>query len=108
MMQRPNGRLPCSFSDLVDSRLWAIGTIKFAIRRSSQFRFDYFLEISPNEQIGRCCKQMMRVTEKEVEHIEKQAIEDKVGLCLGKPTLTELSCNRRPQLHIQVATDNGT
>ncbi|KAL9188329.1 hypothetical protein ACHAXT_006707 [Thalassiosira profunda] len=50
--------------------------IKFAIRRSSNFRFDYFLKSLPPDAIGRRCEQLMRAAEKEVEHMEKQAAEE--------------------------------
>mmetsp|Transcript_24578 Transcript_24578/g.50608 ORF Transcript_24578/g.50608 Transcript_24578/m.50608 type:complete len:1255 (-) Transcript_24578:97-3861(-) len=50
--------------------------IKFAIRRSSQFRFDYFLKSLPPEAIGRRCEQLMKAAEKEVDMMEKQAIDD--------------------------------
>eukprot|EP00804_Cyclotella_cryptica_P021885 CCRYP_000846-RA/>CCRYP_000846-RA protein AED:0.28 eAED:0.28 QI:206/0.85/0.87/1/1/1/8/1264/1475 len=50
--------------------------IKFAIRRSSNFRFDYFLKSLPPEAIGRRCEQLMRAAEKEVEAMEKQAMEE--------------------------------
>eukprot|EP00580_Thalassiosira_gravida_P020027 CAMPEP_0201664602 /NCGR_PEP_ID=MMETSP0494-20130426/6012_1 /ASSEMBLY_ACC=CAM_ASM_000839 /TAXON_ID=420259 /ORGANISM="Thalassiosira gravida, Strain GMp14c1" /LENGTH=911 /DNA_ID=CAMNT_0048143393 /DNA_START=1 /DNA_END=2736 /DNA_ORIENTATION=- len=50
--------------------------IKFAIRRSSNFRFDYFLKSLPPETIGRRCEQLMKAAEKEVEFMEKQAAEE--------------------------------
>ncbi len=50
--------------------------IKFAIRRSSHFRFDYFFKSLSIEAIGRRCEQLMRAAEKEVEAMEKLAIEE--------------------------------
>ena len=50
--------------------------IKFAIRRSNHFRFDYFFKSLPVEAIGRRCEQLMRAAEKEVEAMEKLAIEE--------------------------------
>jgi len=50
--------------------------IKFAIRRSSNFRFDYFLKSAPPEAIGHRCEQLMKAAEKEVEQMEKQEIEE--------------------------------
>ena len=85
----------------------------FSIRRSSQFRFDYFLKSLPIEQTGKRCEQLMRAArKKEVKHMEKQAIEEAEaeGHTLPRKAnvLTELSGNRRLQIHIQVAADNGT
>lgn len=50
--------------------------IKFAIRRSNHFRFDYFFKSLTVEAIGRRCEQLMRAAEKEVEAMEKLAIEE--------------------------------
>ncbi len=50
--------------------------IKFAIRRSHHFRFDYFFKSLTVEAIGRRCEQLMRAAEKEVEAMEKLAIEE--------------------------------
>lgn len=50
--------------------------IKFAIRRGSNFRFDYFLKSLPPEAIGHRCEQLMKAAEKEVEQMEKQAVEE--------------------------------
>lgn len=47
-----------------------------AIRRSPNFRFDYFLRSLPSELIGRRCEQLMKAAEKEVEHLERKARED--------------------------------
>lgn len=47
-----------------------------AIRRSPNFRFDYFLKSLPTDLIGRRCEQLMKAAEKEVEHLEKKARED--------------------------------
>jgi SWI/SNF-related matrix-associated actin-dependent regulator of chromatin subfamily A member 5 len=55
--------------------------IKFAIRRNPAFRFDYFLRSLPIDQIARRCEQLMKATEKEVEHLERKARE-----LLGLPT----------------------
>eukprot|EP00543_Licmophora_paradoxa_P000059 CAMPEP_0202451678 /NCGR_PEP_ID=MMETSP1360-20130828/10063_1 /ASSEMBLY_ACC=CAM_ASM_000848 /TAXON_ID=515479 /ORGANISM="Licmophora paradoxa, Strain CCMP2313" /LENGTH=392 /DNA_ID=CAMNT_0049070309 /DNA_START=132 /DNA_END=1310 /DNA_ORIENTATION=- len=55
--------------------------IKMSIRRSPEFRFDYFLRSLPVELIGRRCEQLMKAAEKEVESIEKWAREQK-----GLPT----------------------
>jgi len=59
--------------------------IKFAIRRSNHFRFDYFFKSLTVEAIGRRCEQLMRAAEKEVEAMEKLAIEEaeKEGRTLG-------------------------
>jgi len=45
--------------------------IKMAIRRSPDFRFDYFLKSLSVESIGRRCEQLMKAAEKEIEQIEK-------------------------------------
>jgi len=50
--------------------------IKFAIRRSNHFRFDYFFKSLTVDAIGRRCEQLMRAAEKEVEAMEKLAIEE--------------------------------
>merc|ERR1712007_342285 len=50
--------------------------IKFAIRRSSNFRFDYFLKSLHPEVIGRRCEYLMRAAEKEVDALEKQVVEE--------------------------------
>ena len=47
-----------------------------AIRRSPNFRFDYFLLSLPSELIGRRCEQLMKAAEKEVEQLERKARED--------------------------------
>jgi SLIDE len=45
------------------------------------FRFDYFLRSLPIDQLARRCEQLMKATEKEVEHLERKARE-----LLGLPT----------------------
>jgi SWI/SNF-related matrix-associated actin-dependent regulator of chromatin subfamily A member 5 len=50
--------------------------VKMAIRRSPNFRFDYFLRSLPSELIGRRCEQLMKAAEKEVEQIERKVRED--------------------------------
>lgn len=50
--------------------------IKFAIRRSSAFRFDYFLKSLPIDAIGRRCEQLMKFAEKEVEIMERVVMEE--------------------------------
>jgi hypothetical protein len=50
-----------------------------AIRRSPNFRFDYFLRSLPIDQVGRRCEQLMSAAEKEVEQLEKKVRED-VGI----------------------------
>lgn len=47
-----------------------------AIRRSPNFRFDYFLKSLPTDLIGRRCEQLMKAAEKEVEQLERKARED--------------------------------
>lgn len=47
-----------------------------AIRRSPNFRFDYFLRSLPSELIGRRCEQLMKAAEKEVEQLERKVRED--------------------------------
>ncbi len=47
-----------------------------AIRRSPDFRFDFFLRSLPTEAIGRRCEQLMKAAEKEIEHMTKKARED--------------------------------
>ena len=76
--------------------------IKFAIRRSSNFRFDYFLKSLPPDAIGRRCEQLMRAAEKEVEFMEKQAVEEaeKEGRALTPgevklPMFKELQAKKR-------------
>ena len=50
--------------------------IKMAIRRSPDFRFDYFLRSLPTDQIGKRCEQLMKFAEKEIEQMVKNANED--------------------------------
>lgn len=50
-----------------------------AIRRSQQFRFDYFFRSLPIEVIGRRCETLMKAALKEVEFLEKKVRED-IGL----------------------------
>ena len=50
--------------------------VKMAVRRSPNFRFDYFLRSLPSELIGRRCEQLMKAAEKEVEQLERKARED--------------------------------
>lgn len=78
--------------------------IKFAIRRSAAFRFDYFLKSLPIDAIGRRCEQLMRFAEKEVEIMEKLAVEEaeKVGRKLPPgeiilPNFKELRARRRAE-----------
>ena len=52
------------------------GAIKMAIRRSQQFRFDYFFRSLPVEVIGRRCETLMKAALKEVEFLEKKIRED--------------------------------
>lgn len=47
-----------------------------AVRRSPNFRFDYFLRSLPSELVGRRCEQLMKAAEKEVEQLERKARED--------------------------------
>eukprot|EP00553_Chaetoceros_curvisetus_P000582 CAMPEP_0204619136 /NCGR_PEP_ID=MMETSP0717-20131115/5590_1 /ASSEMBLY_ACC=CAM_ASM_000666 /TAXON_ID=230516 /ORGANISM="Chaetoceros curvisetus" /LENGTH=396 /DNA_ID=CAMNT_0051633053 /DNA_START=246 /DNA_END=1433 /DNA_ORIENTATION=+ len=47
-----------------------------AIRRSPDFRFDFFLRSLPTEVIGRRCEQLMKAAEKEIEQMTKKARED--------------------------------
>lgn len=50
--------------------------VKMAIRRSPNFRFDYFLRSLPTELVGRRCEQLMKAAEREVEQLEKKAREE--------------------------------
>jgi hypothetical protein len=43
-----------------------------AIRRSPDFRFDYYLRSLPTDGIGKRCEQLMKAAEKEVEHLIKK------------------------------------
>lgn len=47
-----------------------------AIRRSPNFRFDYFLRSLPIDLIGKRCEQLMKAAEKEVEQLEQKVRED--------------------------------
>ncbi len=47
--------------------------VKMAIRRSPDFRFDYYLKSLPTDAIGKRCEQLMRAADKEVEQMEKHA-----------------------------------
>ena len=47
-----------------------------AIRRSPDFRFDYYLRSLTIDALGRRCEQLMKAAEKEVEQMEKKARED--------------------------------
>ena len=62
-----------------------------AIRRSSQFRFDYFFRSLPVEVIGRRCEILMKAALKEVEIIEKKVRED-----MGLPTEAEKGISLPP------------
>lgn len=52
------------------------GAIKMAIRRSPQFRFDYFFRCLPVDIIGRRCETLMKAALKEVELLENKMRED--------------------------------
>eukprot|EP00531_Pseudo-nitzschia_arenysensis_P000181 CAMPEP_0116124966 /NCGR_PEP_ID=MMETSP0329-20121206/5561_1 /TAXON_ID=697910 /ORGANISM="Pseudo-nitzschia arenysensis, Strain B593" /LENGTH=1458 /DNA_ID=CAMNT_0003618979 /DNA_START=160 /DNA_END=4536 /DNA_ORIENTATION=- len=53
------------------------GAVKMAIRRSQQFRFDYFFRSLPVDVIGRRCETLMKAALKEVEFLEKKIREDR-------------------------------
>ena len=63
--------------------------IKMAIRRSPQFRFDYFLRSLPIDQIGRRCEYLMRSALKEIEFLEKKYRED-AGLLVDEMDAAKL------------------
>jgi len=46
--------------------------VKMAIRRSPDFRFDYYLRSLPTDLIGKRCEQLMKAAEKEVEQLMKK------------------------------------
>ena len=46
--------------------------VKMAIRRSPDFRYDYYLRTLPTDLIGKRCDQLMKAAEKEVEHLKKK------------------------------------
>jgi len=76
--------------------------IKFAIRRSSNFRFDYFLKSLPPDALGRRCEQLMRAAEKEIDMMEKAVREEaeKEGRTLPEgeiklPMFKELQAKKR-------------
>jgi len=50
--------------------------VKMAIRRSPEFRFDYYLRSLPTEAVGKRCEQLMKAAEKEIELLTKKARED--------------------------------
>jgi len=58
---------------------WA--AIKMAIRRSPNFRFDFYLRTLPTEALGKRCEHLMKFAEKEVDCMERQARED--AACVG-------------------------
>jgi len=89
--------------------------IKFAIRRSSRFRFDYFMKSLPPEAIGRRCEQLMRAAEKEVEAMEKQMVEDaeNEGKSLPEgeiklPMFNELQAKKRLDAERKFAEERST
>jgi len=47
-----------------------------AIRRSPEFRFDYYLRSLPIDAIGRRCEQLMKAAEKEIEHMATKVREE--------------------------------
>ena len=53
--------------------------VKLAMRRSPEFRFDYYLRSLTTDAIGRRCEQLMKAAEKEIEHITKK-LRDEAGL----------------------------
>lgn len=53
--------------------------VKIAMRRSPEFRFDYYLRSLTTDAIGRRCEQLMKAAEKEIEHIMKK-LQDDAGL----------------------------
>lgn len=50
--------------------------VKMAIRRSPEFRFDYYLRSLQVDVIGRRCEQLMKAAEKEIEIMTKKVKED--------------------------------
>ena len=89
--------------------------IKFAIRRSSHFRFDYFFKSLTVEAIGRRCEQLMRAAEKEVEAMEKLAIEEaeKEGLTLNPgefklPMFKESQAKKRSEQQHKILEERAT
>lgn len=50
--------------------------IRFAIRRSRAFRFNYHMRSLTEECIGRRCEQLMRAAMRDVEHMERAAREE--------------------------------
>eukprot|EP00536_Pseudo-nitzschia_multiseries_P003978 jgi/Psemu1/253123/estExt_Genewise1Plus.C_630105 len=67
------------------------GAIKMAIRRSPQFRFDYFFRSLPVDVIGRRCETLMKAALKEVELLEKKVRED-----MGLPVEAEEGASLPP------------
>jgi len=51
--------------------------VKMAIRRSPDFRFDYYLRSLPTEAIGKRCEQLMKAAEKDVELMREKALNNK-------------------------------
>ncbi len=66
-----------------------------AIRRSQQFRFDYFFRSLPVDVIGRRCETLMKAALKEVEFLEKKIREDR-GLPIEAQEGTVLSPIKLP------------
>ena len=62
-----------------------------AIRRSPQFRFDYFFRSLPIDSIGRRCETLMKSALKEVEFLEKKVREDR-----GLPVEAEAGASLPP------------
>lgn len=54
--------------------------IKIALRRSPEFRFDYYLRSLPVDAIGRRCEQLMKAAEKEIEQLTKKVRDE---ACIG-------------------------
>jgi SWI/SNF-related matrix-associated actin-dependent regulator of chromatin subfamily A member 5 len=66
----------CNFSYHLQYGIGQWSAIKMAIRRSPQFRFDYFFRSLPIDVIGRRCETLMKAALKEVEFLEKKVRED--------------------------------
>jgi len=69
--------------------------VKMAIRRSPEFRFDYYLRSLPTEVIGKRCEQLMKAAEKDVELMREKASNNKDTLihtdCLDyRPPIIDL------------------
>lgn len=69
-----------------------------AIRRSTSFRFDYFLRSAPIDLIARRCEALMKLAEKEIDFLEKKAKEYEDTTMSDSPSKREDDDSRKVSL----------